>query len=633
MPSIKTARERIRYSIERLDGGLNVKESPSKISPYESPDCLNVTFDDDGSVQTRKGSAIYNTTLVGSFPIDFGISYNDLSVVWAGGSMWHSSNTTGSTYVKVTQSSGRFASGSHVAALVYQNVLFSSDGTNGPWKWTGSENFYNMGIDIPSAPTGISGAAAGNIQPGTYYYAVSFVNTQVVEGEMGSSSAGVTLAATANVNISEIPIGSTLAGVNERFIYRAVAASGPFRRIGTISDNTTTTFTDTTVVGLEGASPVFDGSKPTPFKTIALLKERLFFDDSTNRSLLRYTEFQNPFISEATSFEPINNGDGEDIIAVTGQDDVVVSFKENKSTGLILNDPSDDTTWSKQELPTNLGIIGPKAYAPMQNAIIFVGRQNNKITGLHVLTGLNVIETSDGRLRSLSISERIEPEILNNMPRTYWAETFLGVFENRLHMAYTKTGSTNGSVLWLDLNRVGSEGQPGSWSLWSGINAKCFFSHNGQFFAGDSTSTGFVRSLNQDAYADSGAAIDSYFWTKSVGGEDDGTLDSYVKDLREIYVWRALLGNYNMNVSYRVDGDAGSGTSFPINLATGSSLWGTAVFGSAFWSGDRDDAEVRIPIGRVQGKRFQVGFDNQNTINQGFRVHRAELGMNMRRYR
>lgn len=633
MPSIKTARQRIRYSIERLDGGINVKESPSKISPYESPDCLNVTFDDDGSVKTRGGSAIYNTTLVGSFPIDFGISYNNLSVVWAGGSLWHSSNTTGTTYTKVTQSSGKFLTGSNIAAVVYQNVLFCSDGTNGPWKWSGSENFYNMGIDVPSAPTGISGAAAGNIQPGTYYYACSFVNTQVVEGQIGSSSAGVTIAATANINLSDIPVGSTLAGVNERFIYRAVAASGPFRRVGSISNNTTTTFTDTTAVGLEGADPILDGSKPTPFTTIALLKERLFFDDSTNRSLLRYTEFANPFISEATSAEPINNGDGENIVGVAGQDDVVVAFKENKSTGLVLNDPSDDTTWSKQELPTNLGLVGPKAFSVMQNGVIFVGRQNRKITGLHVLTGLNVIETSDGRLRSLSISERIEPELLENISKDYWPNIFLSVFENRLHMSYTRSGTTNNKIMWLDLNRIGTEGQPGSWAPWSGINAKCFFAHNGQFFAGDSTSTGFVRALNQSSYSDSGSAINSYFWTKYVGGEDDGSLDSYVKDLRELYVWHGLLGTYDMNVRYRVDGETTSGTAFSLNLTPATSLWGTAVFGTSVWGGSRDDYETRIPIGRVQGKRFQIGFDNQNTLNQGFKVHRIEIGMNMRRYR
>lgn len=633
MPSIRTIRERIRYSIERLDGGLNVKESPSKISPEESPDCLNVTFDDDGSVQTRKGSAIYNTTAIGSFPIDLAMTYDSQLVAWAGGSMWRTSGVSGTTFTKVTQSSGKFASGSHVAALVYQNVLFSSDGTNGPWKYTGSENFYNMGIDIPSAPTGISGAAAGNIQPGTYYYAVSFVNTQVVEGEIGSSSAGVTLAATANVNVSDIPVGSTLAGVNERYIYRAVAASGPFRRVGSIANNTTTTFTDTTAVGLEGADPVLDGSKPTPFKTITLLKERLFFDDSTNRSLLRYTEFANPYISESTSFEPINNGDGENIVAISGQDDVVVAFKENKSTGIVLNDPSDDTTWSKQELPTNLGIIGPKALTVMQNAIIFIGRQNKKITGFHVLTGLNVIETSDGRLRSLSISERIEPELLENIQSTYWPEISMGVFENRLHMTYTRSGTTNNKIFWLDLNRIGSEGQPGSWAPWSGINAKFFVAHNGQFLSGDSTDTGYLRALNQSSYADSGVAINSYFWTKYVGGEDDGSLDSYVKDLRELYVWHGLLGAYSMNVRYRVDGESTSGTAFSLDLTPTTSLYGTAVYGTALWGGSRDDYEKRIPIGRVQGKRFQIGFDNQNAINQGFRVHRVEIGMNMRRYR
>jgi hypothetical protein len=632
MPSIKNVGGRVRYSIERHDGGYNVKESPSKISPYESPDCLNVAFDDDGSVTTRKGSTFFNTTLVGSFPIDHGISYGNQAIVWANGSMWTTTSTSGSTFTKITQSSGKFAAGSHIAAVVYQNVLFSSDGTNGPWKYTGGESFYNMGIDIPSAPAGASGAA-GNIQPGTYYYAVSFVNTQVVEGELGSSSAGVTLAATATVDLTGIPVGSTLAGVNERFVYRAVASSGPFRKIATISNNTTTTYTDTTVVGSEGKNSIFDGTKPSPFKTATLHKERIFFDDSSNKSLLRYTEFQNPFISEATSFEPINNGDGEDIIAIASQDDVVVSFKKNRSVGIITNDPSDDTTWSKQDLPANIGIIGPRAFASIQNALVFIGRQNNRLTGFHILTGLNVVETSDGRLRSLSISERIEPELFEDLAPTQLAEMAMGVYENRLYTAMTDDGTTNDKIYWLDLNRIGSEGQPGSWAPWTGINAKCFFTHNGNFLSGDSTSTGFVRKLNQTAYNDSGVAINSYFWTKQIGGEEDGSLDAYIKDLREIYVWRSLLGAYSMNVKYRTDGEAGDGTAFPVDLTPTTSIWGTSLFGTALWGGLRDDFEARLTIGRVQGRRFQIGFDNQNAINQGFRVHRTEIGMNLRRPR
>lgn len=635
MPNIREVGGKVRYSIERFDGGYNVKESPSKISPYESPDCLNVVFDDAGAVATRDGTSKFNTTAIGTLPIYHGISYNGNMIVWANQAMYTTSGSvSGSTFTKITTTSGKFQTAPTVAALVYQNVLFCSDGVNGPWKYTGNESFFNMGIDIPSAPTGVHTVTSTELAAGTYYYGVAFVNSQAVEGEIGSVSAGVTLPATGIVNLSQIPVGSSLAGVNQRFIYRAESASGPFRRVGTISDNTTTTFVDNTPVGAEGKFAVEDGTSPTPFTTIELHKERLFFDDADNRSFIRWTESGNPYVSLAESNEPFDNGDGENIIAIASQDDFVTGFKENKAFSFEIVDPADDLTWIKRKLPSNLGIVGPKAWDRVQNGIIFVGRQNNKLTGFHFLSGMQVQETSDGKLRTLSISEKIEYDLLRLVESDKWSEIVCKVFENRLHMSYTRDGELrNQRIFWLDLNRVGTEGQPGSWAPWDGIPAQCLFEHDGVLYWGDSSETGFVRRFNSGSYSDSGSAINSYFWTKDIGGQDDGDLDSYFKDLRELYVWHAKLGDYNMSVRYRVDGDSGSGTAYNVDLSEGGSLWGSMIWGVDAWGGNRTDFEERIVIGRVLGKRFQVRFDNQNTAGQGFKVYRLEVGMNLRRRR
>lgn len=596
MPSIKEIGGRIRYDIERFDGGYNTKYSPSKIDPFETPDCLNVVFDDEGSVSTRKGTAKFNTTAIGSFVVDHGISYNSNMIVWANGNMYTTSGTSGATFIVVTAAVGKFTAGAKIGAQVYQSVLFCSDGTNGPWKYTGGVNFYNMGIDTPTAPTGASNGA-GNVAAGTYYYAVSFINSQAVEGNIGSASAGATLTGSATVRVSEIPVGSTLAGVNSRFVYRAVAASGPFRKVGEVTGNTTTTFDDNIGIGAEGKPSIVDGTKPPAFTTITELKERLFFDDNANTGMLRWTDFENPYVSAAENEEPISKGDGEDLVCVTRQDDFVVIGKENKTFTIDIADPSDDLTWKKAEVPANIGFIGPRAFARVNNGLMFIGRQNNKLTGFHILNGMQVIETSDGRLRTLSISEKIEYDLLNTINSTYWSDIYMDVFENRIFMAYTFTSSTkNDRIFWLDLNRVGTQGQPGSWSPWSGINARCFFTHSGNFYSGDSGATGFVRVFNQTTYGDSGSAINSYFWTKEVGGEKDGSLDSYVKDLRELYVWREMLGNYNMNVRVRVDGDSSNGLAFPISMYSAGNTWGSMIWGVDYWGGNRTDQEARIPI-------------------------------------
>lgn len=630
MPSIKNIGGKIRYSVERFDGGLNTKDSPSRISAFETPECLNVVFDDTGSVATRDGTAQYNTQAIGTFIVDGGISYNQSMIVWANGNMYRMSGTTA---VLVTSASGKFLAGSKVAAKVYQSVLFCSDGTNGPYKYTGSENFYNMGIDIPSAPTAASNGG-GSLATGTYYYAVSFVNSQVVEGELGSFSVACTTTSSSTVRVSQIPVGSALAGVNQRFIYRAETSSGPFRKVGVISNNTTTTFDDTVANGAEGKFPVDDGSKPGPFKTIELHKDRLFFDDNSNRSYLRYTNFTNPYISEAENFEPIDNGDGDTILCVVTQDDFVTAFKDNSTTSIETVDPSDDLTWIKRRSPSNLGIAGPRAFAYMQNGVIFFGRQSNKITGLHVLAGNQVVQTYDGRLRAQTISQKIEYDLLTLLNSSYAADIAMQVFRNRLYMAYTYTGQTsNQRMFWLDLNRFNPPNEPGSWAPWDNIKVNQLFIHDGSLYGTSSQTDGKIIKFEAGAYTDQGSAINSYFWTKEIGGENDGELDSYKKDLREIYVWVERLGTYNMNVRYRVDGESGSGRAFPIRLNPEGSLWGTMIWGSGKWGGPKRDSETRLSIGRLLGNRFQLGFDNQNTASQAFKVHRLEVGMNLRRRR
>jgi hypothetical protein len=621
-----------RNSIERFDGGLNTLNSPAAIKPEESPDLKNCVFDEEGAVTTRSGTVKWNMTAIGSAPVDWGISYNTTMIAWSNGAMWRTSGPSGTTFTKITQTSGKFATGVRVAAIVYQNILFTSDGVNGPWKYDTSGGFYNMGIDIPSAPTGASNGA-GSISTGSYYYGVSFVNSQVVEGEIGSMSVGVTTTGSSTIRVTQIPVGSSLAGVNQRFIYRGEAASGPFYKVGTINDNTTTTFDDTVANGAEGKAPVLDGTKPDAFKTIALHKERLFFDSSEDRTFGRWTPVGNPFIAPALNEEPFNQGDGEDIQAIASQDDFAIFFKKNRTFALHLTDPADDTTWQKIEIPGNIGIIGKKALVKIQNGLIFGGQQNNRFTGLHFLTGLRIIETSDGRLRSLAVSEQIEPTMLKETEPTQWANIQLELHQNRLFMAYAPFGvTTNNRVLWLDLNRLKNNNNPGSWSIWTGLPANFFFMHNGLFFFGDSSDTGFVRRVNAGSYDDDGVAIDSYFWTKQIGGQNDGGLDSWVKDLRNLYVWHAKVGNFNMNVRVRADGDSSDGTAYVVDLNQGSALWGSMIWGVDPWGGIRDDFETRIPTNFL-GKRFQVRFDNQNVAGQYFKVHRLELEFNLRRRR
>lgn len=639
MPSIKKVAEKVQLEIERLDGGLNTKDSPSKIGVFQSPDCLNVDFDEAGSVKTRNGSKIFNTSVVetGSNVIHGHGSFNQSMFVVAGGTMYRASGTT---FVTINSSQGMFSTGVKVAWANYQSMCILSEGTNGPWRWEGDQSFYRLGIQVASACSA-SGTSAGNVAAGTYFYRVSFINSHVVEGQAGTSNSE-TNAASAIIGLTQVPVGAASQGVAQRFIYRASLTAGPYRYIGTIANNTTTTFADNTgpTTWAVGALAKEDGTAPTPFTTVKLHQERLWFDDSSDRTSLRYTEYQNPFISESGSSEPLDGGDTSPITAIGVQNNLVSVLKRNSIWLVDVADaPDDDSFFNFIKSPANLGIVAPRAFVEIPNGILFVGRgssqaQVGNITGFHVLSGLDIQETVTDLLRTKSVSENIEPTVLA-MPSAGWDRTEIVSFNNKIYIACSISGDTsnNAHLFWLDLNRLGDkQGQPGTWSLWSGINANTLTVHNGLLYAGSSTANGTVYQLeNTGVYSDSGVAINSYWWSKEYGGEAE--IDSWIKDFRWINIWYELLGAWNMNVKYRGDGDMGSGDTIVVNLTPGGSLWGTMIWGVDDWGGGRSDTETQHSLGLKNGRRIQIRFDNQNAVGQAFKVHALKVLSNLRRQR
>lgn len=729
MPGIKNVGNKIRYSVEHFDGGLNTKDAPSKILSSESPDCLNVVFDEVGAVKTRNGifhtgsqiiasMATYGCGPSGSvcyYTIDDACSYKGQIVKWVteyynNGLGGYAGNLARMYYgdVEVTAACGVIQYG-RKAPIVYQDLLFFSDGIKS-WKYfcepdsTTSviqNSIYYMGISYvdsfaPAVATTVSGGT--QLAANTYYYAVSHENTQAVEGQIGKITAGVTVPASGSVKISLIPVLSAVAGINKKYLYRAESASGPFRRITSLIElpasavttsmapGTTSVF-DNTPVGSEGRQAILDAGAPPPWSTVALHKERLFFNDPTidtnNFSILKWSNFTNPFVVEAESFDAINEGDGEYISAIIPQDDVLTVFKQSKGWGIVLQDPSDQLTWVKKEHPANIGIYSPTAGVRVQNGIVFLGRKENKVTGFHFLSGLQIIESYDGKLRSLTISKKIESTILKKLPKlntiqnnlilspylidVVWGYSDLRVslveYNNRIYCSFfdaeddpSNQKGANDTYFWFDLNRLttNQESGIGSWSIW-GSCPKLFklFTHDGNLYGIDNiagkpgytyddfqSSGGFIRQLEKEnIFADDNVPINSYFYTKEFGGNsedpNEAPIESFFKDLRDVYIWFKQLGDYQYNFSVRRDGDIGVGQRYRVGM-TGDTVaaWGSAHWGVSKWGdGLIGSTTLRLSIGGLMGRRFQFKFDNQNELDQGFHINRLEMDFNIRRRR
>lgn len=99
-------------------------------------------------------------------------------------------------------------------------------------------------LPVPDAPTLalISPAAAGNVDDGAHDYVVTFVSAA---GETTPSGPGVGTVVAKGTNgkiVVTLPLGPT--GTTARKIYRSIAAGHSPLYLATVSDNTTTTYTD-----------------------------------------------------------------------------------------------------------------------------------------------------------------------------------------------------------------------------------------------------------------------------------------------------------------------------------------------------------------------------------------------------
>lgn len=112
-------------------------------------------------------------------------------------------------------------------------------------------------VTAPGACTAAAGTAVGLLTPsGVYGYKITFV-TGFGETEAGTN-VNFTATATGSVNLTAIPVSSN-GNVISRIIYRTAADGSTWKLLATISDNTTTTYTDIIADGSLGAdAPLFN---------------------------------------------------------------------------------------------------------------------------------------------------------------------------------------------------------------------------------------------------------------------------------------------------------------------------------------------------------------------------------------
>lgn len=77
MPKVAPKGQVSTFSVDRFDGGLNLRDAPTEIAPNETPDCMNVTLDERGGVESRLGISKLNAaSLLPAAPVALYFSRN-----------------------------------------------------------------------------------------------------------------------------------------------------------------------------------------------------------------------------------------------------------------------------------------------------------------------------------------------------------------------------------------------------------------------------------------------------------------------------------------------------------------------------------------------------------------------------
>lgn len=619
-----------------FDGGLDNKFEVSIIPDNESPDCANVIFT-NGSVGTREGSTKLNTAAVsaqtfnGIYTRRANDGVGETLCVWAGTDMFYLATTT---FITVPSAQSVYGAGNRIAAVNFQNYLFIGQSGVTPYKYDGT-GFTRHGIPAPST-SGTVGSAnvAGNLTAsGQYQYKVTYRNAALVESDLGPATQTFVISTTSGQNtLSALPLAPTSYGVGQRRLYRNASGGTTFKLVTTLSDNTTTVYTDNTADASLGASAPTDNGVPPVYTAVIYHQTRLFMNDTSNRNLVWYSVLNQPYTVPSTNFFRVGDNASDLVRAFGVYENSVVVYCE-QSIWMLYMATTTETDWTLVRIKSAFGSKSPHCVINYNNKQLSPSVQNQKFVGFGAIVG-TIQDPTTSELTAFTAgselkSDRIEPDMF--LVREGLISQISGViFKNKAYIAlpYGASQTTNNRIYVFDFSISNlRKSQEASWAPWTGLAAEQFAIYGGYLYYCSSTS-GFVYRLEAGVYSDDGTAIDSYFWTKEFSGAD-GEFNLY-KDWR----WGSLLidtpGNYFMNVGYRVDSDNSSGTQRQINLSPGSSVWGTMRWGLDNWGAGTNRIESRLYFGSSRGKRIQLKFSNQNAVNQKFKVHGLTLHYNLR---
>lgn len=328
----------------------------------------NFDTDTKGALVKRKGGVNFNDVTFAGTPVDsfeavFSSGVRHLLIGTSTGVLRASEGSAAIVAADMSQSTlATFTTARNLEFALYLDRVYMGNGIDAAQLYDRTEVYGGVNYGTPvsggfvtdagaKAPTAAvtyaADSAGGSVPDGDHTYKVTFLYYGFEDSNGGPASVVRTVAGPNNtVNLTAVPTGGY--GVTARKIYRD-DNDGVWRLVGTISDNTTTTFTDTASIGT-----IFiptDNGIPPLFSLIQQHKDRNWMAGVTSTpSTIYFSDAGKPDIVRSTNTILCNPEDPITGLAV--YNDRVFVFNRN-SFGQILGTTSD--TFRYSQIPGRIG--------------------------------------------------------------------------------------------------------------------------------------------------------------------------------------------------------------------------------------------------------------------------------------
>lgn len=345
------------------------KEWGSVITKYP-PDSVFLNSDDftqgsqnfdsalAGVLVKRAGGTYYNSSPLANPVVDqYEAVFSDGThhlLVMSNGTLYY---TTGNQIFNSITSG--YSTAGNMEFATYLDRVYFGNGINPPQVYDKNTTYggvtYSapmtkvMGSQVPTTPSASlnTDSTTNQVPAGQHTYKITHMYYGFEESNGSPASSAVNNDATHTSNIVTIPTGGY--GVTARNIYRD-NSDGNWLLVGSVNDNTTTTFTDKTATATLPI-PILNGLPPT-FSQIIQFRDRLWTNTTSNPFQIWFSEAGLPDIFRPTNFLPTKQGDP--FIGFAVHFDRIIIFNRY-SMGQILG--SDSLSFAYSEIEGGIGCV------------------------------------------------------------------------------------------------------------------------------------------------------------------------------------------------------------------------------------------------------------------------------------